>query len=81
MPIGRVLVPLPNFGRNVNAVGRVFLTVDDALLEAGDSFRPVDGLRVRAQRGENIDEDRGAADTQLHAFHIFGFFDRAFAGG
>jgi len=72
-------VPLPNFGRNVNAVGRVFLTVDDALLEAGDSFRPVDGLRVRAQRGENIDEDRGAADTQLHAFHIFGFFDRAFA--
>ena len=54
---------------------------DDALLEAGDSFRPVDGLRVRAQRRENIDEDRGAADTQLHAFHIFGFFDRAFAGG
>ena len=79
MPIGGVLVPLPNFSRDVNAVSRVFLTIDDALLKAGHSFRPVDSLRVGAKGREDVNEDRGTAYAQLHTLHIFRFFDRAFA--
>ena len=81
VPVCVVLVPGPELEIYIDAVGGVFLAVNNALLEAGDGLRPVDGLGIGSQGRECVVEDGGAADTNLHAGHVSRLGDGALARG
>ncbi len=81
MPVAHVLVILPQLGGDDDAVGRIFLTVDDALLESGDGFGPVHIDRVGAKSAEGFNEKRAADNADLHALEVFGLGDGALVGG
>ena len=72
----QVILDLPHIIHGQNGY-RVFLAVDGALLKGRNDFCPRNGRWCGAQGFEGFQMHLVLHGANLHAFHIFGRFDRA----